>query len=153
MNTINLLQTFLEGAGLENDTLESVAIGTMKPADCRNGVDSIMQYYTTYIDNLIEQSESDTEKIQLQSVRGITFSEYQLLFDLSIHENDFHKFSVFRHLWLNNEKERRRFIYHLSKDSHENYMNVLLQSLCLFDAHFLLFFFFGKSRYRVHFFA
>jgi hypothetical protein len=145
MTQNDVLHIFLEGAGIETDTEDSIAIGYLFPYSAPAGVDAVMEKYTRYIDALLPVVGS-MQRVQLVIRRGFTFSEYQVLFDSTIREPCFGAYPVFRSLCITTEPERRRIAFTLSKDSYEDYMTVLLKALTPFPS-LLVNFFFGGCCY------
>jgi hypothetical protein len=138
---------FLQGAGIEADDQDSIAIGYLNPYFAPAGIDAVMEKYTAHIDDLLQKlPQGSIEKLKLFIRRGFTFREYQALFDTTIRENSFSSYPVYRSLWITKEQERRRWTFTFSKESHDDYMTVLEKALSPF-ASWLMTFFFTSSHY------
>lgn len=149
MTEQELLQTFLQGAGLHSDDEESLAIGCLTPANSPAGIDAVMEKHTKQIDTILQTlPETHPDKQALFSIRGFAFTEYQDLFNVTISEQSFIGYPIFRFLGITRERERKRFIYNLSKDRYEDYFDLLTKSLLSYGIHGLLSFFFTESNYR-----
>lgn len=151
MTQETLLHIFLEGAGIEIDTDDSIILGQLLPHFAPAGVDAVMQKYTAYIDGILQRLPKGSMKgLDLVIRRGFTFSEWQALFDTTIREKNFISYPVFRGLWITTEQERRRITFTLSKDNYDDYIAVLTKALAPFSS-LLVNFFFGGSRYGENF--
>lgn len=149
MTEQELLQTFLHGAELHDDNDEGVAIGCLSAVNCPAGIDAVMQRHTKQIDTVLQAlPETHPDKQALFSIRGFTFTEYQDLFNVTISDQSFMGYPIFRFLGITRERERKRFIYNLSKDRYEDYFDLLTKSLLSYGIHGLLSFFFTESNYR-----
>ena len=133
MNTETYLKIFLSGSGLlEEETDDSICLGTMLPISCEQGVEKVMRYHTSVIDALLQlPGLSALMTVQLLAVRGVTFHEFSnVLADVSIKEADFGKYPALRCLFLSSNKDRReRLIYRYNRDSYADYVNLLAQML------------------------
>jgi hypothetical protein len=151
MTQQDILNYFLQGAGIEPDTEDGIAVGHLTPHFATAGVDMVMEKYTTYIDSLIQKlPEGSIARLELFIRRGFKFSEYQTLFDMTIRESSFASYVIFRCLWITTERERRRYALAFLKDSHEDYIAVLSKTLAPF-APWLVNFFFGVRCYSKSF--
>lgn len=144
-------QIFFQGTGLEENTEDSIAIGCLIPSYCPSGIDAVMHRHTQEIDMLLQLLlEGSKEKIELLSLRGFTFSEYQDLFNLSIPESSFREIAVFQYFHLVKEKERRKLIYSISKEKYEDYLALLFETFKSFSNFSLFHFFLLEGSNRTH---
>lgn len=151
MTQNKLLQIFLEGAGIEPDTDDSILLGQLLPQDAPAGIDAVMKFYTAHVDGILQQlPTTSSQRVELVIRRGFTFSEYHALFDVAVREKHFGSHAVFRALWITTEQERRRITFTLSKDSYDDYLAVLTKALAPFSS-LLVNFFFGGRRYSKNF--
>ncbi|OJW81744.1 MAG: hypothetical protein BGO69_14650 [Bacteroidetes bacterium 46-16] len=151
MNQKEMKRLFLQGAGIDNET-DGVAVGCLQPFQAMAGIDKVLEVHTAEIDTLLHFAREGSQQYQeLLQVRGFTFAEYQHLFQVGITEQSYKDFIIFRCLDLTMEKERKRLIYHLSRDSDEDYLSLLFQSC---HAYRMLSFFFthvDNSTYKSRF--
>jgi hypothetical protein len=112
------------------------------------GIDKVLEVHTAEIDTLLQFAREGSQQYQeLLQVRGFTYAEYQHLFQVGITEQSYKDFIIFRCLDLTTEKERKRLIYHLSRDSDEDYLSLLFQSC---HAYRMLSFFFTHVDNSTH---
>jgi hypothetical protein len=151
MTQNKLLQIFLEGAGIDPDTDDSILLGQLLPQDAPAGFDAVMKFYTANIDGILQQLPTTSlQRVDLVIRRGFTFGEYYALFDVAVREKHFSSHAVFRALWITTEQERHRITFTLSKDSYDDYLAILSKALTPFPS-LLVNFFFGGSRYSKSF--
>lgn len=144
MTQEKLLHIFLQEADIVQDDEDGIAVGSLRPCDSPAGVQSVMEWHTKNMDALLQVLPDGVDKIEVLIRRGFTFAEYQMLFDSTIRENSFNQYPVFRSLWITSERERRRWTFTYSKDSHDDYMTVLSKVLQGFAPSLLTFFFTGR---------
>jgi hypothetical protein len=151
MTQQDIMNYFFQGAGIEPDTEDGIAVGQLTPHFATAGVDMVMEKYTTYIDSLIQKlPQGSIARLELFIRRGFTFREYQTLFDMTIRETSFASYVIFRCLWITTERERRRYALAFLKESHDDYIAVLSKTLAPF-APWLINFFFGVRHYGKNF--
>lgn len=128
MNQKEMKRLFLQGAGIDNET-DGVAVGCLQPFQAMAGIDKVLEVHTAEIDTLLQFAREGSQQYQeLLQIRGFTYAEYQHLFQVGITEQSYKDFIIFQCLGLTTEKERKRLIYHLSRDSDEDYLSLLFQS-------------------------
>lgn len=127
MKQNNILHTFMQGAGLENEGYNTVALGTLTPALAPAGVEAVIKKHTQRIDKLLHVVPPDSVTYyKLLAVRGFSFSEYQQLFQQGVSEQALLDLPICKVLHISNQKERKRFILSLS-DCYEDYLSLLHQ--------------------------
>lgn len=127
MKKEKILHTFMQGAGLEAESNDTVALGTLIPALAPAGVEAVMKAHTQRIDRLLTLlPHNSLLHYKLLAVRGFSFSEYQQLFRQGVSEQALLDLPICKVLHISNQKERKRFILSLS-DSYENYLSLLRQ--------------------------
>lgn len=127
MKQEEILHTFMQGAGLEAEGNDTVALGSLIPALAPAGVEAVMKVHTQRIDRLLTLLPHDSLlHYKLLAVRGFSFSEYQQLFRQGVSEQALLDLPICKVLHISNQKERKRFILSLS-DSYEDYLSLLRQ--------------------------
>lgn len=152
MKHSDMIYQFLRGAGIEDDTEDSVMLGHLTPSLAPVGIDAVMHKHTSTIDALIQQlPKNSVKRIQMQIIRGFTYNEFLSLFDAGIKEKDFHEHPVFKSLFITSERQRKKWlvIYALTKE-YDDYLFILAKSLSPFAPQ-LVSFFFPKRRYGKNF--
>ena len=141
MEREKLTEIFKAGAQLLTDE-ESVLFGETCAPFVPDGIEAVMQHHCLETDKLLRKlPKGSTKEIELFATRGFTMQEYQALFDLNIREKDFYLYPVFRSLWINSESQRRKIIYPLQKEKHNDYWQLLTSCLARFNPFLLTFFF------------
>ena len=141
MERKKLTEIFKAGAQLSSSE-ESVLFGETCAPFVPDGVEAVMQFHCLETDKLLRKlPKGNTKEIELFATRGFTMQEYQALFDLTIREKDFYLYPVFRSLWINSESQRRKIIYPLQKEKHNDYWQLLVSCLARFNPSLLTFFF------------
>ncbi|MFV0470898.1 MAG: hypothetical protein ACK5L7_02520 [Paludibacteraceae bacterium] len=136
-----LTEIFKQGAGLF-DGGDGVLFGRTYAPFVPDGLDAVMLYHCGQVDVLLQKlPKGSVREIELFATRGFTMQEYQALFDLNIREKDFHLYPVFRSLWINTEKQRRKLIYTLDKEKYYDYWQTLSSCMARFNPSLLTFFF------------
>lgn len=127
MKQDDLLNTFMQGAGIEKDSDDNVAIGSLIPALAPAGVEAVMKAHTQRIDRLLELLPGESLlRYKLLAVRAFRFSEYQQLFQQGITQQTLQELAICKVLHITNEKERKRFILPLT-NRYEDYLKLLSQ--------------------------
>lgn len=127
MKQDELLNTFMQGAGIEKDSDGNVAIGTLVPALAPAGVEAVMKTHTQRIDKLLQLLPGESLlRYKLLAVRAFRFSEYQQLFQTGITQQTLQELAICKVLHITNEKERKRFILPLT-NRYEDYLKLLSQ--------------------------
>lgn len=125
MKQDDLLNTFMQGAGIEKDSDNNVAIGTLIPALAPAGVEAVMKAHTQRIDRLLQLLPDDSLlRYKLMAVRAFRFSEYQQLFQTGITQQTLQELAICKVLHITNEKERKRFILPLT-NRYEDYLSLI----------------------------
>lgn len=129
-NAINLIVPSLDG---QEDT--GVFFGVIENiTDAPEGVNAVMYYWTGLInDALLQDGINDTQKLELLTLRAFTFEEYNTLFDISVKEADYLRYPIYQSLLITTAKERAGVIYQLSRDSYEDYLEILSRTLRLLN--------------------
>lgn len=141
MENERLTQIFRQGAQLA-DGEDYVLLGKTYAPFVPDGLNAVMQYHCEQTDALLQKlPKGSVKEIELFATRGFTIQEFQALFDLSIREKDFYLYPVFRSLWINTEKQRRKLIYDLDKEKYHDYWTILSSCLARFNPSLLTFFF------------
>lgn len=146
-----LIDLFLQSAGLEtDDNPEAITIGEIVPKDSEAGITGVMAAHVKQIDFLLKTlPENSPDAIRLLSVRGITFQEYQQLFNTKITERSFDDFVAFRYLMISREKQRLRLFNSLSP-TYEDYCRFVVRCFEAYGYYHLPTFFFPESPESPH---
>jgi energy-coupling factor transporter ATP-binding protein EcfA2 len=100
------------GATPTNETSEKyfVKVGYTTPQYIEEGLVKAMSLWVNTIDNLIARTNRDGEDyIKLWMIRGLTFAEYQLIFDGAIDENTYTHFRGFAFLRITDRISKLKF--------------------------------------------
>lgn len=100
------------GATPTNETNEKqfVKVGYTTPQYIEEGLIKAMSLWVNTIDNLIARTNRDGDDyIKLWMIRGLTFAEYQLIFDGGIDENTYNHFRGFTFLRITDRISRIKF--------------------------------------------
>jgi hypothetical protein len=142
MDNKTRLQHFINGTGINPQSDEDITFGETNALFSPSGVEEVMKHHVSFIDNLLSNVKHNiTQQLELFSIRGFTFNEFQALFDLNIREKDFNLHPAIRSLWITNENERRKIVYNLDKQNFNDFFKILAQCLQRYNPHLLTFFF------------
>lgn len=123
-----MIKIFLQGAGIEQDAPDNIAIGSLKPYFSQAGMESVLKVHIEQIDRLISLlPDGSSQKTEAWSIRGFSYSEYLQLFQAGIRELSYREYPIFNCLGITTAEERRRLIYHLS-ESYGHYLSLLLHT-------------------------
>lgn len=127
---LNRIQTELYhsiGATPTNETNEKqfVRVGYTTPQYIEEGLVKSMSLWVNTIDNLIARTNRDSDDyIKLWMIRGLSFAEFQLVFDAAIDENEYTHFRGFAFLRITDRISRLKFTSRYTKDF-KTYIEVL----------------------------
>ena len=143
MTIDELITLALKGAGVENDNLDNVTLGSFTASTAPASINAIMEKVTTDIDALLSLIPVDSlDAIELRLLRGFTYKEFQALFNSGIRPEDYGSYPVFQALHISNHFERRRWLIYSINDEYEAYLRVLMRCLApLHENHLVTFFF------------
>lgn len=119
---LNRIQTELYhsiGATPTNETNEKhfVRVGYTTPQYIEEGLVKSMSLWVNTIDNLIARTNRDSDDyIKLWIIRGLTFAEFQLVFDAAIDENEYTHFRGFAFLRITDRISRLKFTSRYTTD-------------------------------------
>jgi hypothetical protein len=116
---LNAIDVIIPDEGNDNEC--GVFLGWITPIDAPSGLAAVMDYYTKYIDGLLQSLPmTPLQHIELVMLRCFSHEEYKCLFLSSIKEKDFHAYPIFRTLLITTSEDRLYFT-RSRDDSYEAY--------------------------------
>lgn len=113
-----------------SSSYDNATIGYTIPVSVYPVVEKLMTWWVEKIDRMIDSAQGD-ERLRsfLLSKRGVTFTEYKMLHDLTIEESQFHHYRLFSSLLIVDDIHRKAFLHHLPKDEEDDFA-VYLDLIC-----------------------
>jgi len=148
IDNATLLLIWQDAVSIIPDGEESVFLGVFeKPTDAPAGVHAVMCYWTGIVDTFLQRaSMSSIQRLSLLTIRGFTFDEYKVLFDMSI--KNYTRYPIYQSLLITTAQERASVIYQLT-DSYDGYLTLLDRTLALYNP-FLHTFLYGTDTPRTN---
>lgn len=101
----------------ENNEKTFVRAGYTTPQYIEDGLVRAMSLWVNTIDNLVARTNRDSDDyIKLWMIRGLTFAEYQLVFDAAIEATEYSHFRGFAFLRITDRIARLKFTKQFSND-------------------------------------